>query len=76
MGNLHHVRFFDVSISLEQIHIFKTSVVAELTVMGKMIGKSKLRTGSGGPLYCCKEWELDIDVVNHQKPQGHMTTVF
>lgn len=39
----------DISVALEQIHIFKTSIVAELTIMGKMIESSKLRAGHGGP---------------------------
>lgn len=47
--------FLDRSIVLEQIHIFKISIVAELTVTGNMTEKGKLRV-----VFKCsyKEWEL------------------
>lgn len=43
------ILFLDMSIALEQIHIFKTSFVEQLPLMGKMIERGKLRTGNGSP---------------------------
>ena len=40
--------FLDMSVALEQVPVFKTSILAELTVMGN-IEKGKLNAGSGGP---------------------------